>query len=805
MQYDWKKGCAAGLTAAMLLGAMTPAYASAQVTSISGTVPAAAADQTAASDASGGKAAGASEAPVDTKISRERAIELAKGYVTIPGDYKLQNVNNQSSFNPAGGSRGSWSLSFVKQDQNRYYGNISVSVDADTGKLLSFYLSKNEPDKKPVFPPKVQLAQAKQLVEEYIAAMKPELKDQIKYDDEFERNYRMPLNGPVQYQFRFFRTVNGVVFPQNSISVTVGDEGGIVGFNLQWDDTLNFKKPENIVPADQAAELFKKNTVPELQYIMPYDVKEKPEPMLAYQMIPFLLDAEKGEAIAPDGSKPAASRPWLPVSDKPLGQEPQTPMKLTKEQAVERAASLLPIPKDSQLQNAAYREYTDPRIGTTTSAWELRWSHTTEQDKGKPDITAVVDSDTGSITHYSKYDIRPLQAAQTQAADWETTYKSLQDKAVQYVKAWLPAYAHELYFQEQQISDLPKEKLAQMNTINFNFRRMAGGAFTEFDQVSLSFDRSSGELQYFNSNLSRLAYPAELPAILPNADAKSKLLSQYRIELQYVIDPKSGGGFPYPAGMPMEKYNVMVAAGEFKPNANAAKPETRLVYALKPAYTVRGSLFLDAVTGEWKSRENGKVVKPQAAPPSDINGHWAENALRLMVDYQALDVKDGKVLPDAPITRGEMIKMMLLTLNGGYDVFPTAAYAGRAASFSDVAKDSPYFAYVENAVDRGLIDRTDVFRPDATLSRAELAGLIVRGLGYRKLAEVDGLFTPKATDLDGVKNPGDIALVTALQIMSADGTRFSPEVQVTRASAAAAFYKFLQVRAELQDSPNRGW
>ena len=50
---------------------------------------------------------------------------------------------------------------------------------------------------------------------------------------------------------------------------------------------------------------------------------------------------------------------------------------------------------------------------------------------------------------------------------------------------------------------------------------------------------------------------------------------------------------------------------------------------------------------------------------SDIDNHWAQNELQLMLDYQALDVKDGKVNPDQTIKRGELVKMLVIAMNGG--------------------------------------------------------------------------------------------------------------------------------------------
>ncbi|MDF2964554.1 MAG: S-layer protein, partial [Paenibacillus sp.] len=463
-------------------------------------------------------------------------------------------------------------------------------------------------------------------------------------------------------------------------------------------------------------------------------------------------------------------------------------------------------PADAKLENASYQENHDPRTGNTSIQWDLSWS--TGNDKEHPTIHAAVDSNTGAVLRYSYYDYR---VAQSDAANAENNNNRLSDdqlkeKAIAYVQKLLPTYAHELYL-EPQIHDIPVEKLQIMPNHNFNFRRVVNGVYTEYESVSINLDRKTGEIKDYYSNLTTISYPSEKPKVISEEQAKQILLSQYDIELQYMLFINGGMGMPYYGKtLPVEKYNVMVAAGEIKPDESQQKPETKLVYNLKPKFQFYEPAFLDAVTGEWRNRETSQVIKPVTAP-TDIEGHWAEEALRLMVDYQALDVVDGKVLPDGLITRGEMIKMLLAAVNGGYYPMSAGAYAERTASFSDVAKDSKYFAYIENAIDLNLIDRSsDTFKPDATLNKSEMADLIVRALGYRKLAQVEGLFAASATDLEGVNNKGAIALVNALAIMPMDGGKFMPGEQITRAQAATTFYKFLQVRSELQDSPmHRVW
>src|SRR5690606_38612332 len=139
-------------------------------------------------------------------------------------------------------------------------------------------------------------------------------------------------------------------------------------------------------------------------------------------------------------------------------------------------------------------------------------------------------------------------------------------------------------------------------------------------------------------------------------------------------------------------------------------------------------VFLDAVSGQWRTYDKGDITQLEKQKILDVEGHWAKHQLELMVAYKALDVIDGKVRPNELIKRGELIKMLVIARNGGNYGYATAEKTMNA-SFDDVGASSEYFAYVEAALQQNLIDIGDgSFNPDATVSREEMAELIVRAL-----------------------------------------------------------------------------
>ncbi|MCU6795282.1 S-layer homology domain-containing protein [Paenibacillus sp. WQ 127069] len=724
---------------------------------------------------------GSDEAPADTIIKRDRAIELAKQYVAIPSGYILEGVGYQSNLYTISNSRGSWIISFSKKDQ-KSYGDISVTIESDTGKLLSFYINEMDTDKKLTFPPKIDLEHAKQTALDYITKTNPQEINQLLYDEDYEKSFRKPLDGNVEYPLCYLRVVNGVVFPQNYVVMTVNGEGKILSYMLQWDEQLTFQAPRNPISLGQAAEQFNKLAEPRLQYIVPNTPNGFAAPAVAYETDAFLLDAETGEALLPSGLKKEKQPKAIPASDKRITNGLPKAQKLTKEQAAAQVSSVIPLPASAKLQATDYQENTDPITGVTSFEWDLSWSVASDKKYDDSSIYATVDSSTGAVLRYSRYAFNYADSKVTSQSG-TPSYDELKIKALESVKQLLPDYAHELYL-DPQYGGYTQEELQQMQTFEYYFRRNINGVDIPNDSVTISFDRQTAEIQEFNSNLLTSYYPAEPPKVISVQKARDIWMSQYKVEQQYIVVDKD------------KEY-----AQQQDLTLPMAQIETKLVYNLKPIFQFRELTYLDAGTGEWRNNETNQIVHPRITDPVDLKGNWAEEALKLMLDYEALDLVDGKVQPDALITRGELVQMFITTLNGGY--FPVASdYADRSASFSDVTKDSKYFPYVENAIDYNLIDRASgTFDPDAALTRSEVADLIVKALGYSNLSKVKGLFTTKATDVNELPNQGAIAIVSALDIVTLNGETFSPYEKVTRAQAATFFYNFLKAHSQLLDTP----
>ncbi|MFC5450483.1 S-layer homology domain-containing protein [Paenibacillus aestuarii] len=734
----------------------------------------------------------------EASLSKERALELAQSYVTIPSGYTLQSISLNGYYG-GGRSYPTWNISYAKKVKDQFYGNINISINGIDGSLSSYYKYDQDPDRKPSYPPKVDFKGAKDAASAWITKVNPSKQSDLLYNDTEEKAFRTPLDGNYQYNIRFDRSVAGVPFPQNGVNVTVNGDGEVVSYNYNWDDQVTFDQSAAAITIDKAAQLFKDKAKLSLQYQIPYraDAAQKKQPIISYTFNGFSLNAVTGELWNPVGGDSAAAG-RKPLTDKPLGSKPAANLNLTKEQAVRKVIDTFGLSSDLQLQDASYNESTNPETGETESTWNLNWNKPADKEANSKIVGggawATVDSKTGEIKNFNSY----ASYEPDKEVDAKVSLDTAAATATDFVKKLLPAYTDQLVLDVPNEKDFSADQLKHMRNWEVSFKRVIDGVAAGYEQASLSVDRTTGKIVNFSISFSDVPYPTQKPEVIDIDKAKDLLLSQYDIKLNYVLAGNRGVGV-----MPLEKYNLMVASGEILPQAADQSADdkltAKLVYSLVPKYT-QEAFLLDAQSGQWKSANTGEVITLGKIKVDDIDNHWARNELQLMVDYQALDVKDGKVNPEQTMTRGEMIKMLVIAINGGNSGFYYGAE--RKASFADVKAGSPYFAYVESAVDRGLLDPGADFNPNAPMNREDMAQLIVKALGYQNLTKYEGIFNTNFADAAQLKNAGAAVIVLGLGIMSLDNNSFEPQQEVSRAQAASAFFRFLQKRAELQSTPH---
>ncbi|MEO3943912.1 YcdB/YcdC domain-containing protein [Gorillibacterium sp. CAU 1737] len=750
-----------GLAAILTVSAALPAWANSPA---SNTVPKAM-PSTAPSTAP--ESPGQDAVSPTAKISKEKALVIVSAQITIPSGYKLSNTNYRSTSWET--DNASWHFVFEKTVNGRTVGSINAAVDAQTGKLINYDRNPYDSSQATAFPPKVEYGQAKEIAMKLLATMNPAEHSSTRYNSLNDELYVPQIQGNISYSFRFDRTVDGVRYLTDGITIQIDGNGELKSYQYTWHDSATFSTKKPTISQEQALAAYKKANPPFLQYVATQNpVTKKGEVALAYSYWPNSLDAVTGEVLRSEYTGYGLEKP---LTEKPLAPMPSTSKDLTSEQAVAIAKKTLGIPSTAKLIAAEFNERKDDTyLQGATAVWYIHWT-----DSGSKTVrySASVDAKTGTILDYNLDNNDRYTPLTKEEQAKKLTDVKLMNAAADFVKTLLPQYSHQLAF-EKRVSVGESDDSARV--VNYSLRRVVNGIVTDLDSLYLSVDQLTGKVLSYSSSFANVQYPTTVPKTV-SADKAIELLStSFQLSLAYLDDPSTSN----------------------KETWKERKPAL-LIYNRELLFYE--NVYLDAVSGKWVNKETGKEVIPGKMKAADLAGHPASKELQLLLDYKALDLKDGKVMPEQQVTRGEFIKMMVVALHGG-NYYPTLA-AGRSNTFKDVLNDSTLFAYVETAVDMGVLDpATENFKPDEALTRDEMAQLLVRALGFDKLAAKSDLFLLNVKDADQVKGKGQAAIVLTLGIMekTADGS-FAPASKVSRADAAVSFYNFLKARPTMASTP----
>lgn len=127
---------------------------------------------------------------------------------------------------------------------------------------------------------------------------------------------------------------------------------------------------------------------------------------------------------------------------------------------------------------------------------------------------------------------------------------------------------------------------------------------------------------------------------------------------------------------------------------------------------------------------------------SDINGHWAEDAVLALMDQGVITgYPDGTYKPDREVTRAEFAKILSLA----YDIQPKSA-----SGFSDVKASHWAAGYIGALSEKGIIqgypDKT--FKPNSKITRAEAVTMLARVLDLLNSDETQPDWVQSFADVD---------------------------------------------------------
>ena len=178
-------------------------------------------------------------------------------------------------------------------------------------------------------------------------------------------------------------------------------------------------------------------------------------------------------------------------------------------------------------------------------------------------------------------------------------------------------------------------------------------------------------------------------------------------------------------------------------------------------------------------------------PFTDITTHWAKDAVTAAWSKGWIKgVSETAFAPENQMTRG-----MLVTVLHRLDGEPTAGSVERAA-FHDVASDAYYAKAVAWAAENGIVKgvREDLFAPDASITREQLAAILYRYANDKKMDTTQGgMALHEFADESSISDYARDAMEWAVNVGLLQGVgegKLAPQGTATRAQVATMLVRF---------------
>lgn len=212
------------------------------------------------------------------------------------------------------------------------------------------------------------------------------------------------------------------------------------------------------------------------------------------------------------------------------------------------------------------------------------------------------------------------------------------------------------------------------------------------------------------------------------------------------------------------------------------------------AVILAGAIMVSCTSTFAQSLNN--AVPISAAYFTDINGHWSNSAVQMLIKKDAIPFDQDKFIPNKAITRSEFAVM----LHNAMDIHIEYLVAPDIKDyFEDVDQNAPYSSELIDLVTAGILDdEGKAFNPDATLAREQMIHYIMNAYKY-KMGDRFAYIKIKGgyfADHDKItpEYSGNVDYAAYLKLITGVGQNlFSPKSNATRAEAAVVTSKLMNI------------
>lgn len=684
----------------------------------------------------------------EQKIKLEQVIDTTKKLLDINTD----NYDFNYSYNESENGIGAWYLNWNSKKANG--GGINVSVNSETGDIMSFNNWEPYTGTNTVRIPKYSKANANDEAVKFINKVAPSKFSQLVLKDNSDSMYDMSIYSDT-YSFNYVRQVNGLDFPENGISINIDKNTlKIRNYSLNWDDAT-FTDPSKAMSLDEAKRIFADKLGIELSYNLITDSTTKTQtPILVYSLKngSNSIDAITGEIIQNSyglGSVDAAAKSAAAYDMKNLTPEEQKTVD-TSNNYISRDAALAEAKKYITIDSDAKLSYSNLYVSDLdkSATWNFSWDKSDMTKQTYNFISASINAITGKISSFS-------MDGNSFYPDKDVPISYTTEQAVAVAEKFLNSIEPDK-FKMTVARNNPNQSLPEGSKIskyNFSYVAKINGATCDFDTFDISVNAYTGNVMSYSTNWKDVTLPVTDKAIKLD-EAYNALYKNAKLSLKYVksYDYTSGG--------------------------NAASQ-------IKLGYVLEGfSGMLDANTGTYLDYNGKPVVDKISINYSDIKGNSAENEINILVDLGIIDDNGKTYNPDGAILQKDFIKMLVKSLGQNYIV--------NVPSTKD--STSVYDTYYDTAIQKNIITESEK-NPEAAITRQDAARFIIRAMGIGYIGEVSNMFNLQFKDnaliTDNYKGYAELAV--ALKIIDPIDGNFDGTKVITRGQSASIIVNYLKV------------
>lgn len=692
----------------------------------------------------------------------EEALKAVKKLITIPKDYSnFDYYYNQSSI----GEDATWTFTWSNP---KNYSYIYITCDSKY-RLITY--SINDYSKTSNGVAKYLKDELKKTADDFIKKVAPSIVSSLVFVDS---QYVNIYSG--NYTYTYYRQNNGVIFPDNSVSVSVNSVSGAISdiyINWAYDQTVPSSKVN--ITKEEASNLIASNMKMKLVYRKASDylyssTKKENKAFLVY--VPsqdyISVNAKTKEvyhsrnewnfATIEETAYRNASKADMDSGSSANGST------LTEEEIakidelknlISQADAIKKITSNSYLYlEKTLTSYTATLQKSgygneeTSYTWNIVFTdprpvdYEKEKDTYRAYAYARVDAQTGKILEFSS----SIKSNYDHEKDKWNTVKIAYDKEKskeifeKFAKAQIPERIKNAVLVQDSndyVAYYDKNNEPHYGGYLYQYYRVNEGVEYSNNTIYGAVDGVSGKIYSFNSYWeNNIVFESPKGAMSPE-DAMKAYLSLDGYGLKYEIN------------------DIYTSSNQSDPFSSVSKKtEIRLVYRpdISPA-------LISPFTGKQLDYSGKEYAQNKPYVYQDIS-NTAENRNILLLADMNIGFEGDKFLPDQKVTLAEV---------------------------NNLIYQSSYLTYTGSDKVENLI------------TKENLTSLLIKHLGLEKLAQLQNIYTTGYNDESSInkKNIGAVALAKGLGLIKGDGNNnFNPQSTITRREVVEYLISFINLEQE---------